>query len=473
MQAAVIEAGEYVVSSVAASLENAAKSAGVQMVAAAVDKVKEEVMEVEQAIEDKIVRLGKRAGNRITDYYKRKKSRTGTSRDRVTPVEAFTMEEELASNVSPLAEMDDEDADEADGDEMKDDDKVGYPVFLNSFLNMRYKRRRRYRKKRKLVTKRGVKNIIANYIPTNRATYAQCFSGFVYGPFGQRGLNMFPVCAGGVWNNSPGTPYACDLREMYTCAVQALDSTAGTITSNFAWKNYRYEFMFHNPITYGEICTVWLIKQIDTEEDLIQVNNNVPPTQNATVPFPVTSAWQDKTYANLTAVHGPLKIWKDEWTEVQRVSPVQPINFYQDFTTFPTSYQQWNKKFKILKKVKFYLSPGQTKVWHCKVPSGKWESSAHINSIGNNTDVVYYGGTTCFFMFQLEGLPTHQNGVSNNPFEVNRSCTGMEFTGRCYADVAMTSSQKFRKMQFIANDTNSITAAKSLIPDTATTIATV
>jgi len=137
---------------------------------------------------------------------------------------------------------------------------------FNSFLKMpAYGKRRRSKRSKKFVTKLGVKNLIANYIPSNRAKYHGYHAGFCYGGFNQRAFNVVPLLAGGTWTT--GSTKA-ELNQMRDLAFQAV---ALESSEDFSWKNYRRQFMFHNPVTEGEIVTLWLLYDIPSAAIIVSV----------------------------------------------------------------------------------------------------------------------------------------------------------------------------------------------------------
>lgn len=447
-----LQAGQTAAQTVEAAVASKVSSAATEVVR----KVERAVERADSLVSNKLKRNVRRAiGDKpqdITSYFMKVKKRNSMI-DEVKELPSNFVNYEVRS--FPMA----------DGKKEPND------ANFESFVKMRYSGRRKRRfKKRKLVTRSGVRRMIANYIPPVRAQYTQCSSGYIYGPFGQRGLNVLPVFVGGEWQNGAGTNFSADLREMRSLAI----TTAGGVTpatNNFAWKNCYKEFMFHNPVTYGEIVTVWLIKKLSADDN-VDVNKDYPPTKVSTLPYPILS-WPTGDYGSLTAVHGPMLDWFTEWNEVD-FQTSKAMKFYEDFTDYPSKYPEWRRKWKIVKKTKFFMNPGETKIWKCKLPSGRFQDVDHSGfSISDSTRPVFFENLTHFFMFMVEGLPTHQNGGTNDPTQVNRCATGLEFTVETRCDVAITPSLKTDIKKTVDNYTEAVTAARSLISSAATVISSV
>jgi len=143
-------------------------------------------------------------------------------------------------------------------------------------------------------------------------------------------------------------------------------------------------------------------------------------------------------------ISGPLFDWFSNWTKLNPNSQDDfTSQFCRDFCSYPSEYQRGNKDFDWtkMKKLKFYMNPGETKIWKFKVGSGRFRQDQHgedatswPNHIEEDEDwaqnaIVFYEGISKCVMIMVEGVPTHQNNAGDQFIEqVARSAPGLEFT---------------------------------------------
>lgn len=366
-------------------------------------------------------------------------------------------------------------------DDLKDDKEMEDDGIFNgwmtrvkgSFVKMPKYRRGRYgrkkrRRSRRSVTRRGVKNMIANYVPDRRITYADYNNGFCYGGFGERGFKVIPFLYGGAFNSNI-TNFPGDLKGFggYLETSTIFNWTSG---KPFSIKNYHAEFMFHNPMTDIVIVTVWRIKQ-KKEDESIATNLTgaeiTPPWKRFDRPFSTTVTWPTGGFVDPQAQNGPLKRWYELALKIN--NGIDLTTFSQAFADYPTQYKEWNDDYKIKGKTKFVLQPGQTKKLNIRFGNCTIEpKNLTITSpaYDSDTHAVYYQDITQFIMIQTEGVPTHQNdgeGDSATRQLINRSPTALEWTSirRCSLGVKPTQMSSLHLQNTF--DTSTVTAARSII----------
>lgn len=330
---------------------------------------------------------------------------------------------------------------------------------------------RRRRRSSKKVTKRGVKQLIANYVPGNRAKWVEERAGTCYGLFGQRGFKINPILYGGTWG-AAATTVQSDLQNMSILASLTTPNT-GTVNENrgFSWKNFHCRYMFHNPVTEGVIVTVWLTKLIG-ETVHIAGDRGFPIWSTASIPINLLT-WPAPSTVALPVVMGPVDKWHTEWGEIPKNTTSTTTDFVKDFCTYPTNYPEWNRNWKIVKKIRFYLSPGQCKVWKFKIPAGKFDKQNYDADIGSTTTVQYIGDMTYVMMMMTEGIPAHQHGDTEERHLVNRTATGIEWIGTHCAAVSRSPAQLTDLQQATLDTKGVVTSAHVFIPDNQTQLGSV
>lgn len=343
---------------------------------------------------------------------------------------------------------------------------------------MARRRRRGIKRRRKLTTVRSVKRLIANFIPSKRATFTSMNSGFVYGGFSQRGFGVVPINVGGSWLTAgpAGGPLKTEFNSMHELAENCNPTlrTASTNAFNrFTWKNMWKEFLFHNPVTEGEFVTVWIFKYVGSD---FTFDANVQPWKHTTVPYNV-STWPTGTLDTVSAsadeALGVLQDWIKYYLLIddETVSTSGTLTvFGANMMAYPSQIPNLKDRWVLRKKVKFFLSPGQTKRWRVDLGSGSFDQDEHNGfPVTDTAHAHWYQKISQCMLMMTEGIPTHQNdGVSpatNILTSVSTCATGMEWTSKGAVDVGISSRQNTAKCWTNVTDKQSINAAKSLIPE--------
>lgn len=106
----------------------------------------------------------------------------------------------------------------------------------------------------------------------------------------------------------------------------------------------------------------------------------------------------------------PRSLWIKEWGQMREVAISNPPTdaeydaFEKDFFTFPTEFKEWKNYFFIQKKWETLFKPGDNKKLKFK--------QKPITHVPNEDDLAghqYLPYKTYFLMWELRGIPTHQN----------------------------------------------------------------
>lgn len=278
---------------------------------------------------------------------------------------------------------------------------------LNMYYRKRYggyKRSKRYKKRRKLVTKRGVKSIIKRDQAFSNWTRVRWNNGFYVGStYNLMGLAVYSTFASGSFISTGDFVKAINATNPATPAVGGNDQPQSD-TSTFHMRRVKHALLIHSASNELQMVDIWHIINKDT---------------TSTDPLNFWEAtWHD--YLPLTSAGAP--VYFNETN-----TPLEA-----DFQTYPTMYKEWNKNFKIMKKVSFVLKPGQTVKWNLK---GRGVSYFRYTENAGN----YPAPLSQHIMFRTRGVPTHQNdgtAMGNDTGEVGRSSTGIDVTIESSAEVA-------------------------------------
>lgn len=297
---------------------------------------------------------------------------------------------------------------------------------------------KRRTKKRKLVTKRGVKQMIAR-----NAVFAGSWLWYIFsesqfiGSYSTGAVSEYGVKArgsivllGGL-SNVAGLKTAVYDKALNIPATGAADQPQAD-TYTYYFRKALHRFYFHSCMTENQSATVWILRQK-------QNNDNVPTTTWSTAwgDFAVTAGG---TYASMA--------------------------FADDFSTYPTEFREFRRNFEIVKKYHFGLTPGQTKMIKCKGLFRKVFNPEDDNSAGYT-----YGKDTYWLMYELQGVPTH-NGTTPTLTQVDWSPTGIDLIWDIKYQFGASANNA--KAQYRYNSRTALTAAgKSLIPEVTTNITAV
>lgn len=309
----------------------------------------------------------------------------------------------------------------------------------------RFNRRRgRFRKRRKLVTKRGVKAITSRMQGMSPYQEFTHLSKTYFGDtqfVGNPAVEVPNPTYGNIVRGNIGFWWQSDISSNvhgYTKLDEILASkpTLNAATSNnykYSIKKFSVTLELHSCVNEMFEATFWwcLCKQNDTDAGL----------------------W-------------PKALWKDEYVDRNEDTVNAATDFDKDWTTYPTKYKQFNENWKIMKKYKTTFLPGQTKKL-------KLKGRSFIYKVADNDDNLQYShaGMTQVLLYQLKGVPTHQNDGVDQTTDVNLTPAAL--------DVLVTRKHMMARSMLtdgIYSTTNSlpaITSGLSLMPEASATITTV
>lgn len=335
--------------------------------------------------------------------------------------------------------------------------------------NMPYRRRgrRRRRSRKGTITKRGVKQILARSVATagSKVTVNIQSIGSVYGDYRAKGMGIFPFH----WSY----PSNGDLNQFLLAAVNsnpAPNAGIGTGIDSFPraqvgfWtKSTEVEILLHNPLTEGYFANIWFIKNKN-----FFAGSATFDIANTSVPYNHIT----KVYSFTNSSLGPLYTWNNQWAAQSDFAETQ--TFERDFCTYPSKYKFWRELFDIKKKWKTFFTPGETKVLKVKLPG------IHFNRLDYDTDITtgnvkYLQDLTHFLMFELRGVPTHQDDGDDNEafrYTIAPCRTAMEYTVR-YSTVVGQLNGKDVVWDHDQFNYAAVTAAQSLIPEVQSTVRSV
>lgn len=248
-----------------------------------------------------------------------------------------------------------------------------------------WRRRRRY-KRRKYTTKRSVKSLIARHASSAGSSCINQYS------ISQTATSALGIVA----RQSQYFNTYTDLTNYVSVLVNTQGSTAiggadQPRAGNYKFKcfNFYVETLIHSAINEYQFVNCWLLE-----------NRAMDDTSG---PVGRWNTEYDERMAASTAITGAL------------------CPFNQNYMTYPTEFAQWKRHWKIKKKWKFQLAPGQTAKlkYKCK------PFTCTMNDL-ISTDSLQ-PGITHAFMIELKGVPTHQNNAGSQVLgDINRSLTGVD-----------------------------------------------
>ena len=196
--------------------------------------------------------------------------------------------------------------------------------------------------------------------------------------------------------------------------------TAGhneSVNYKYRTRRRKYTFLFHNPVNEVVRATFGWIK---CKED------------GATT-------------------HTPAIVWPLEYAQKVDVSGTA---FDTNFLEYPTKYKIFNDYFEILDKVKVLFQPGQTMKWKTKCrPSILSETDA--------PDEAHRQAHTYFLMWELKGVPTHQNGGGTQTNQVSYSPAALDCIYHESLEMARTSAAG--DLIHVQSNLPEVTAGKSQV----------
>lgn len=326
--------------------------------------------------------------------------------------------------------------------------------------------RRGYRKRKKYVTKRGVKALISRNVrfTNQKVEYLVQNKFWCGGGWGKRAFQVVP------FNYTQASWGDINSIDSFVTSKLALDTAVTPGTAEFA-KAYTgvysraamAKFMFHSSLNEDVIATFWVIKP-KFAKTLSTTDTIQEWWSSLSYPYSYSGGTYNFAKPNL----GPLYRWYLEWYENQSVS--EGYTFESDFTTFPTKYAQFNKEYKILKKYKVIFKPGETKTLRMKVPGIMFNSQTSEISLGNIG--VGQDNFTRFLMVMVEGVPTHQNNAGTEDESViGRTIGRLEGTYDIVRRVGGFTTQPM-EWQFKDFNYDTVTAARSIVTASAAQIQT-
>lgn len=204
-------------------------------------------------------------------------------------------------------------------------------------------------------------------------------------------------------------------------AVVDANSVAKTGGYNEA-NNYRYCFkkfsikiLMHNPITEDVIATFWWCK--------------------------VKDSW----------IYDPVTLWEGEYT--QKVDSAISGAFNRQFSTSPTEYKEWNNYYEIGEKFKTVFKPGETKTM-------RLDHKGFYHQVNDSSNENYQVGKTHVLMWQLHGVPSHENTGGAQTDNVTFSPAALDIIYTYNREAARSSS--VGKLENTTNNLPSITSGYSL-----------
>lgn len=311
--------------------------------------------------------------------------------------------------------------------------KAYFPLH-KSFYKMpkRFKRRGAYkrgRRRKKAVTKRGVKALIQKnaMFAGSWNKYRVSDDYYLSSTYGNHVV--------GTLSFNTHTHLASDYVNYIYKVANVNPVTAGTDQAQhggkYQAKGGKVKVMMHNPLTEIVIATFWWIR----------------PKEHGTVL--------------------PSTLWSTEYAEyAPNTVSVYNKTFTNDFQTYPTEFPEWRKKFDILQKYNVVFRPGDYREMYLKLPSFTFD---YQELEGTTT---YKANISRHLMIQLKGIPTMQNQIGPDPSNVNYTLTHLEMIFELeYQLVPLANTAASLLASTIARGT--VTAAKSLIPESSSTIQTV
>lgn len=297
----------------------------------------------------------------------------------------------------------------------------------------RYRRSKRSRKGMMAAIKRTISNITGTPDQAVRYYKSDAFSvTSVYGAFGV-GLYTIDIL-----------PEYAILHDLGIKAFGAtFDALGGADEPNslrafvVGVKKNLLKFTFHNPLTEIVEATLWWLEFMD-------------------------DAYEDDFDANL-----PNFMWLNEYQASQpEAAGTYKDQWQRDFMTYPTAFKKWRKKFKILKKAKIMMNPGDVRRWYCKGKSymtclDDWYDY-HGDPLGQPIKIK--ANITRCLMIQIKGVPTCQNdGETVVPTSIDYAPAALEVIveRECYLQHRVNN---FR-VQYADPKVLQVSEGRSLIPE--------
>lgn len=300
-------------------------------------------------------------------------------------------------------------------------------------------RRRRYKRRRrgKRVTKRGVKALINIHAKKglNRCKFRRSHGTYLGNVVGVVPTPVF----GNVVRGSAEMEfhnYTDIQNDMATAALQLPVVPYGTVGAGksaiqdrkMCIYRRRVNVMLHNPMNELVRATFWLV---------------CPREGNSTQA--VTE-------------------WSNQWTTKLVTSGTG--TFVTDYTSYPSDYPQWRAMWKIHKKWSTVFQPGQTKRMWFKIPAT--QSFYPLDLVdGASKPFITYN-----LMYELKGVPTHQNNAGTQTENVNYSPAALDMCFEYTYCVSLSSGAMDLKLNGDFQR-DAVTAGQSLINEGAGQIATV
>ena len=341
--------------------------------------------------------------------------------------------EQLLDTLAPNDVMQDDDF------ELKDDNEEIFNILAGrSVVSLEYfpgmprmrrrKSRRRRGKKRKYVTKRGVKAMIANdamFVGKDQ-TFTHMNSNFMFGAF-----NVFATLHMSFLDRT----YFTSGSEIRTI----LGNSSASIPTGGIDQPQIDNFRFHIKDSFIKVL----------------IHNNMPEVELFNIWWLVSLQDQSAT---------PLTIWSNEYNELHPLSgDLDNNNFAADMLTYPTQYKQWQKNFRIKKKFSSTFKPGQTK--EVTLPFHRIRTA-----LADHPVETYLAGVTHHLMITIKGMPCFRNDGTMNPppardpTMVGRAETGADIIVDSKFTIAV-SSQRY-DMAGTTLEYDSISVARTLNPAT-------
>lgn len=315
-------------------------------------------------------------------------------------------------------------------------------VYFRGKRRSRYGRRARRRrfKKKKYVTKRGVKamlgahsKVCAPYNSWSRTLgynlgLAVAVSSGAYGII-YRGV------MGGLLSSRDDMHTLRDFFEKYrtdTTTDDVGDPTPGIDIGNYAMhlRKRRYTVEMHNPMNEKVRAKFWLVK-------CLQETGNTP-----------------------------LTLWTNEYDQAYYDDgvPANAPDMTKDPITYPTQFKEWNANYKIVKKWQTIFGAGDVAQIKFKLPACTFRGDDFATDplhIRLNRNITF------FFMYELKGVPTHSStGTTTN---VNWTPAGLDAI-MIHSLEGAISAQPSQKT-FHTPNAEAITTATSYLPDNNAAIA--
>lgn len=302
---------------------------------------------------------------------------------------------------------------------------------------MGYRRRYKRRRKGKRVTKRGVRAMINIHAKKglNRMKFRRSHGTYLGNVVATVPTPVFGNVVRGA-SEMEFHPYSSITADQATAALMLpVVNYGGAAQPKSALQDRkmcifkrRVNAMFHNPMNELVRATFWLVCPRE--------GNNTQPDAE----------------------------WSNQWTTKLITSGAG--SFVTDYTTFPTDYPQWRAMWRIHKKWTTVFQPGQTKRMWFKIPST--QSFYPLDLVdGNSKAFITYN-----LMYELKGVPTHQNNAGTQTENVNYSPAALDMCYEYTYSVSLSSGAIDLKTRAdFQRDT--VTAGQSLINEGAGQIATV